>query len=62
MLATFFKPRQIQLRGCQPRDLISQVKSLADYLGEPPTLSHDLLDAACSAYFVDEREAPASYA
>jgi predicted ATPase with chaperone activity len=62
MLATFFKPRKIQLRGCQPRDLISQVRSLADYLGEPPTLSHDLLDAACAAYFVDEREAPASYA
>ena len=36
LLATYYKPRQIQLRGCQPRDLISQVISLAEYLGEPP--------------------------
>ncbi len=62
LLSTYFKPRQIQLRGCQPRDLISQVKSLADYLGEPPELSTELLEAACAAYFVDDNEAPASYA
>ena len=62
LLATYFKPRQIQLRGCQPRDLISQVKSLAEYLGEPPELSTELLEAACAAYFVDDTEAPASYA
>ena len=62
LLSTYFKPRQIQLRGCQPRDLISQVKSLAEYLGEPPELSTELLEAACAAYFVDDTEAPASYA
>jgi len=62
LLANYFKPRQIQLRGCQPRDLIRQVISLAEYLGEPPELSSELLEAACAAYFVDDREAPASYA
>ena len=62
LLANYFKPRQIQLRGCQPRDLIRQVISLAEYLGEPPELSTELLEAACAAYFVDDREAPASYA
>ena len=62
LLANYFKPRQIQLRGCQPRDLISQVISLAEYLGEPPELSTELLEAACAAYFVDDREAPATYA
>jgi len=62
LLAGYFKPRQIQLRGCQPRDLISQVVSLADYLGEPPALTPELLEAACSAYFVDDHEPPASYA
>ena len=62
LLATYYKPRQIQLRGCQPRDLIGQVISLAEYLGEPPSLSLDLLEAACAAYFVDDHEAPASYA
>jgi predicted ATPase with chaperone activity len=62
LLAEYFKPRQIQLRGCHPRDLIQQVVSLAEYLGEPPTLSPELLQAACDAYFVDEREAPPTYA
>jgi predicted ATPase with chaperone activity len=62
LLNTYFKPRQIQLRGCQPRDLIQQLLSLADYLGESPRLSGDLLEAACSAYFVDDREPQATYA
>ena len=31
----YYEPRKIALRGCQPRDLIDQVLSLADYLGEP---------------------------
>lgn len=62
LLTSYFKPRQIQLRGCQPRDLIHQVLSLAEYLGEPPELSKELLEAACAAYFVDDREAPATYA
>jgi len=62
LLANYFKPRQIQLRGCQPRDLVSQITSLADYLGEPPALTTELLEAACAAYFVDDHEPPASYA
>ncbi len=62
LLSTYFKPRQIQLRGCQPRDLLNQVVSLAEYLGEPPALKPDLLEAACAAYFVDDRELPATYA
>jgi predicted ATPase with chaperone activity len=62
LLNTYFKPRQIQLRGCHPRDLLSQVVSLAEYLGEPPAIKGDLLEAACAAYFVDDREAPATYA
>jgi predicted ATPase with chaperone activity len=62
LLTGYFKPRQIQLRGCQPRDLIKQVISLAEYLGEAPELKLEFLEAACDAYFVDDREAPASYA
>jgi predicted ATPase with chaperone activity len=62
LLAMYFKPRDVQLRGCQPRDLIRQVISLSDYLGEPPELRLDLLEAACNAYFVNDQETPASYA
>ena len=62
LLESYYRPKQIQLRGCQPRDLINQSISLADYLDRPPELSLDLLVAACDSYFVDDREAPASYA
>ena len=50
------------LRGCQPRDLIDQVLSLAEYRGEPRQLTPELLEAACASYFVDEQESPVVYA
>jgi predicted ATPase with chaperone activity len=62
LLQSYYRPRKIALRGCQPRDLIEQALSLADYLGEPRRLTPDLLDAACAAYFVDEQESPVVYA
>jgi predicted ATPase with chaperone activity len=61
LLKSYFEPRQIPLRGCQPRDLIDQVLSLAEYLGEPPRMTRELLEAACASYFVDERETPVVY-
>jgi SpoVK/Ycf46/Vps4 family AAA+-type ATPase len=61
MLQQYYQPREIALRGCQPRDLIEQALSLADYRGEPRQLSSDLLEAACAGYFVDERESRVVY-
>jgi predicted ATPase with chaperone activity len=62
MLTTYYRPRQIQLRGCQPRDLLDQAIYLAHYLGETPEVRQDLLEAACAAYFVDDTETPSTYA
>ena len=61
LLQDYYKPRKIALRGCQPRDLIDQAISLADYRGEPRRLTWDLLEAACAGYFVDEVEKPVEY-
>jgi hypothetical protein len=47
-----FTPRGIPLRGCHPRDLISQVVAFAEYLGEPVQLSAPLLEKAFRTYFV----------
>jgi predicted ATPase with chaperone activity len=52
---SFYRPRQIALRGCHPRDLIDHALSLADYRGEPRQLTAQLLDHACAVYFVDDR-------
>ena len=62
LLKSYYEPRKIPLRGCQPRDLIDQVLSLAEYRGEAPQMTRELLEAACASYFVDERESPVAYA
>lgn len=54
------RPRDVQLRGCQPRDLIDKALALASYLDRPRVLSLDLLSAACASYFVDDRDFPAA--
>jgi SpoVK/Ycf46/Vps4 family AAA+-type ATPase len=61
LLKGYYEPRRLPLRGCQPRDLIDQALSLAEYLAAPRTLTRDLLEAACASYFVDEREAQVVY-
>jgi hypothetical protein len=44
------------MRGCHPRDLIEQALAHAEYIGEPPVLTSELLEAACAGYFVDDTE------
>jgi hypothetical protein len=51
-----YRPRGIQLRGCQPRDLINQALLLAQYRSEPRRLTGELLESASATYFVDEDE------
>jgi predicted ATPase with chaperone activity len=61
----FLEPRNIQPRGCHPRDLIDQALAYAAYTGRPRALTTELLEAACSSYFVDEDQgltAPTSMA
>jgi predicted ATPase with chaperone activity len=61
LLQNYYKPRKIALRGCQPRDLLTQVLSLAEYRALPRAITPELLDAACASYFVDEQESPVLY-
>jgi hypothetical protein len=48
-----YAPVNRPLRACHPRDLLDQVTALCRYRGIEPAISRELLDAACSAYFVD---------
>ena len=54
LIETELRPRGVQLRGCQPRDLIDHALSLASYLEQPRALTLELLAASCGGYFVDE--------
>ena len=51
LIAKWFRPDQRPFRMCQPRDILDQLIAIARYNMETPTLSPDLLDAACLSYF-----------
>ncbi len=50
------RPRRVALRSCQPRDLIDQALSLAEYRKQPRQLTFALIQAACDSYFIDDTE------
>jgi hypothetical protein len=43
------------LRACHPRDLLDQVTALCRYRGVEPILTREMIDAACDAYFLDDK-------
>jgi hypothetical protein len=54
-----YAPAGRSLRSCHPRDLLDQVTALCRYRGIEPSITRELLDAACKAYFVDGLDVPA---
>jgi len=48
----YLKPNR-PARACHPRDIVDQLADIARYLNVPATLSQDLIDRACEAYFVE---------
>lgn len=56
----YYQPRRLQMRACHPRDLVNQVVDICRYQGREPVITRDLLDAACSSYFLEETESQGS--
>jgi predicted ATPase with chaperone activity len=56
LLNHYYRPRNIALRGCHPRDLLDQALAQAAYLDQDRRLTNELLEAACASYFVDDTE------
>jgi Magnesium chelatase, subunit ChlI len=52
----YYQPRKLQMRACHPRDLIEQVVDMCRYHGKTPSITRELLDAACGSYFLEETE------
>jgi hypothetical protein len=51
-----YGPQQRPMRACHPRDLLEHVTAMCRYRGIEPVITRELLDAACSAYFVNEAD------
>jgi hypothetical protein len=41
---------------CQPRDILDQMMSIAKYNMESVAFTPDLIDAACTTYFVSQEK------
>jgi hypothetical protein len=55
LLRRYYEPRGLEMRACHPRDLIDQVIDMCRYHNRPSVITRELLDAACTNYFLDER-------
>ncbi len=53
LLEVEYTRRKLELRSVHPRDLVDQLIDTAMFLNVPPTLSSELLAAACRSYFVE---------
>jgi hypothetical protein len=53
LLQEYYVKQKHKLRANHPRDLIDQIKDIADYLGIEPKLTKELIDRATDAYFVN---------
>jgi hypothetical protein len=61
LVRRYYEPRGIEMRACQPRDLVEQVVDLCRYDGREPAISRESLDKACASYFLDAQASrPAS--
>lgn len=53
LIQKWYKPHNRPFRMCQPRDILDQMMSIAKYNMERVNFSPDLIDAACSTYFIN---------
>jgi predicted ATPase with chaperone activity len=51
LMQTHYDVKNRRLRSCHPRDVLDSITDISGYLGVPPTLSRELIDAACETYF-----------
>jgi hypothetical protein len=55
LLRRYYEPRGLELRACHPRDIVEQVMDMCRYHNRTPAITRDLLDQACTNYFVEEQ-------
>ncbi len=56
LMRKYYTARKLQMRACHPRDLIEQVVDQCRYQNREPAITRDLLDIACSSYFLEESD------
>jgi hypothetical protein len=49
----YYERLGIDPRGCHPRDILDHMLDIAIYRNQPRRLSPDLIEAACTSYFLE---------
>jgi predicted ATPase with chaperone activity len=57
LLQKWYREPGRTLQSVHPRDILKTVISICEYAGTPPQMTPELLDEACSCYFVDTKSA-----
>lgn len=60
LIAEELRPRRVDLRACQPRDLIERALALGAYASQPRELTPELLRLACDVYFLHNEDVEAN--
>ncbi|MBI5564927.1 MAG: AAA family ATPase [Chloroflexi bacterium] len=53
LLQRWYRDAKRPMQSVHPRDLLKTILAIADYAGITPEMTPDLIDEACSCYFVD---------
>ncbi len=53
LMREYYLKQKRELRAVHPRDLVDQIIDIAHYQGTRPALTEELIDEACSSYFVE---------
>ena len=58
LLQKWYREARRPMQAVHPRDILKTLLAICDYAGIPPQMTPDLLDEACSCYFVDSNASP----
>jgi predicted ATPase with chaperone activity len=53
LMRNYYLQMKRELRAVHPRDIVDQIIDIAHYRGVEPALTEELIDQACSSYFVE---------
>jgi hypothetical protein len=53
LLQKWYRETRRPMQSVHPRDILKTLIAISDYAGILPQMTPDLLDEACSCYFVD---------
>jgi hypothetical protein len=57
IIERYYRPKNRNLRGVHPRDIIDLLMDIASFRGVEPSCTKEMLDLACQSYFIDDRVA-----